>query len=607
MKTIRAAAVAVSIIGGIAAAWQSPGIAQSASGSIAAPYSREEASLDPGAYSRAIEERMAIVEATGNDPAALAGLPGSTQARRRAPGFKTAGLPATPAGWTNLTGQEHPVGRINDLLIDPAGTPSTRTMWAATDGGGIWKSTNSGTTWTPISDALPSLSIGKIVRSPVNPLVMYASTNPFDGYSYGPAGVMKSSDGGNTWTVLPATRPGINGDFVFVSHLAIGPTQIGGQDVLLAATNSGVFNAQYKGGIYLSADSGASWNKISDNVAGTFVAFHPTDSNRRAYALMNGQFFVTETGNFPTNATSTLVSGTATAFTKFAWAPGDITNFIALAQDAVGATKLWRSKTGGTSWEPIALPTTPSPIAVGVLAISGALWIDPTNINRIAVGEAFPAGTVDVTTSTATTGWTFPSLYWKDVHGIFNDPGYDGNTNKMLYMVDDGGLYRYDNIDNLAVAAGGTQLATGMTITEAFSAAGRGGNVLLGAQAVSTQAYRTDPPFDPASKWRLVGVAGTNGFWIGDGMAAAASRTNPNVLYGALQLLDPFRSDDGGKTAVSICGVAPNNITEGACGANANAPLKAALVLDPSNSSNLYAGGNSLWRTLNATARPPGR
>ena len=567
---------------------------------------------DAGAFARAIEQRAALVAATRDDPSALAGLPGPIAADDEtgttASGLKTAGLPASAAGWTNLTGYEHPAGRVNDLLIDGGGTPTTRTMWAGTDGGGIWKTTDGGTTWNAIDDKLGSLVIGRIVRSPLSAQVMYASTNPFGAHSYGPYGIVKSTDGGATWNQLAQTNPNINGDFLYVTHLAIHPTGAGGQDVLLAATNNNVFSGiinQYGGGVYQSTDSGATWTKVSANIAGTFVAFHPTDGQRRAYSLMNGQFFVTSNGTLPAVATSSIVTGVSRSNIKFAWSQSDVSVLLAIAQNSGGATTLWRSTSGGASWSAAPLPNNPYPIAYGILFYTGAVWIDPTNPLRVAVAEGGAASTPNITTATndhAT--WSLPGVYWTDFHGIIHDPGYNGTSNKIVYMMDDGGLYRYDNVDALGAFPGSNVLSTGMTISEVYSVAGRGGNVIFGAQDVSPRAYRTDPPFDALNKWRLIDGS-QFGFWIGDGAATAASRANPAVLYGSRQYLDLFRSSDGGVNGVSICGIAPTNINEGRCGGNSNAPFIARILLDPSNSDTLYAGAASLWRTQNATAVSP--
>jgi hypothetical protein len=88
-------------------------------------------------------------------------------------------------------------GRIADLAVHP----NKRTWYAAAASGGVWKTENAGTTWTPIFDAQASYSIGAVVLDPKNPEVVWVGTgenNAQRSVSFGD-GVYKSEDGGRTW------------------------------------------------------------------------------------------------------------------------------------------------------------------------------------------------------------------------------------------------------------------------------------------------------------------------------------------------------------------------------------------------------------------------
>ncbi len=542
--------------------------------------------LDAGGYSTAVAQRRLLLPETERQAnkrateksTSLSVAIGSTQTAIP----QLAGLPASPAGWTNLSGYSHPVGRINDLLIDNVGTTTTRTMWAGTDGGGIWKTTDGGTTWVPVNDFNGSLAIGRILRSPRNGLEMYASTNPAGSHTYSPFGIMKSNDGGVTWTQLAQTNPGTNPDFQYVTHLAIHPAGVGGFDVLLAATI---------GGAYQSLDSGATWSKLAGTSRANFVGFHPLDGNRRAYALHDGNITITTNGNWASASTYTVLAGTTSAYTKFAFATSDVNVMYALVNGPGSVTSVLRSATAGSIWTPLAQPS--GVFANNYLSYTGGLWVDPNNANRIAMVQAWHATTTDATTVTALTGWTQSNIGWTDFHAVVADPQYNGTTNKILYMMDDGGLYRFTDSDALT---GGQYLALGMTITEAYTAAGRGGNVVLGAQDVGARHYR---PAGPTSKWQL-----PNGPGVGDGAGTAADPTNPNILYGANQFQRLNRSTDGGVNTVAIC----QGITEAQCGGMTpvNAAFIAPFILDPNTPSTMLAGAGSLWRSNDvSTGNPP--
>src|SRR5882724_3181848 len=92
-------------------------------------------------------------------------------------------------------------GEVVDVAIAPTGS-TDQVIYIATNDGGIWKSTDGGTTWKPKTDSMPSLSMGAIALDPVNPSIVYAGTgNLFDGgivFTKG-VGIYKSSDAGETW------------------------------------------------------------------------------------------------------------------------------------------------------------------------------------------------------------------------------------------------------------------------------------------------------------------------------------------------------------------------------------------------------------------------
>jgi hypothetical protein len=193
---------------------------------------------------------------------------------------------------------------------------------------------------------------------------------------------------------------------------------------------------------------------------------------------------------------------------------------------------------------------------------------------------------------------------WVDFHGAVADPEFNGSSNKIIYLMDDGGLYKFNDVDTLS---GGSFLATGMTITETYSVAGRGGNIIFGAQDVGPRVFRDQLPADAMQRWRFVeNPAQCNGCsWIGDGATTAVAPDNSQLMFGSRQYLDLFRSTDGGLTGTALCGTAPTNLTDGRCGNNSNSAFIAPFTLDPNNAATMLAGGKSLWRSTNASTGTP--
>jgi hypothetical protein len=102
-------------------------------------------------------------------------------------------------------------GEVVDIAIDPRTRPD-RIIYIATGSGGVWKSTDDGVTWRPLTDHLPATAIGAIALDPGDPDIVYVGTgNLFEGAGGMPksAGLFKSTDGGRTWArlVSPVGRP----------------------------------------------------------------------------------------------------------------------------------------------------------------------------------------------------------------------------------------------------------------------------------------------------------------------------------------------------------------------------------------------------------------
>src|SRR5689334_22824455 len=84
----------------------------------------------------------------------------------------------------------------------PAGVPGDpTTYYVGLPEGGVWKTTNAGTTWTPIFDAVHIASIGAVAVAPSDPQIVYVGTGNLSGWSFTAGkGVYKSTDAGRTWT-----------------------------------------------------------------------------------------------------------------------------------------------------------------------------------------------------------------------------------------------------------------------------------------------------------------------------------------------------------------------------------------------------------------------
>src|SRR6185312_9177913 len=107
----------------------------------------------------------------------------------------------------NVGGSLAYAGRINSIALHPT---DPQTLYVGTATGGVWKTTNAGTSWAPLTDDQPCLAMGSVVIDPVNPLIVYAGTGEenFSLDSYQGCGVLVSKDGGTTWANSSTTTSG---------------------------------------------------------------------------------------------------------------------------------------------------------------------------------------------------------------------------------------------------------------------------------------------------------------------------------------------------------------------------------------------------------------
>jgi hypothetical protein len=155
-------------------------------------------------------------------------------------------------------------GRVNDIVVDPNTTTNGSIVaYAATVGGGVWKTTNcctSSTTWNVTTDSNPllaTISIDTLTIDPNNHLTIYAGTGDlnYGSFSMGSQGILKSTDGGATWTLLGANvfgpaLPEPAGQFP--QYNAVGKVRVDPR-------NSNNVAAGTKTGLYFSYDGGANW------------------------------------------------------------------------------------------------------------------------------------------------------------------------------------------------------------------------------------------------------------------------------------------------------------------------------------------------------------
>jgi len=143
-------------------------------------------------------------------------------------------------------------GRIADIAIHPS---DQSTWYVAVGSGGVFKTTNRGTTWTPIFDDQDSYSIGCVTLDPGNPSVVWVGTGENVGgrhVGFG-NGVYRSLDGGRSWE-----HRGLD-DSQHIARILVDPRN---SDVILVASQGPLWSPGGGRGVFRSADGGATWTKV---------------------------------------------------------------------------------------------------------------------------------------------------------------------------------------------------------------------------------------------------------------------------------------------------------------------------------------------------------
>lgn len=556
----------------------------------------------------------------------------STAEGRRLPAFaedsaaklsEELGAQPTVGTWVPL-GPGNIGGRTRALLIDPG---NANIMYAAGVAGGIWKTTNGGSSWTPKADLLANIAVSSLAFDPANSNIIYAGTGEgfFNVDAVQGLGIYKSTDAGDTWAPVGTTNV-LPSNFLQVNDIVVSPLN---SSRIYAATRQGVFR---------TVDGGTNWSQVvffTANGGCTDLAIRtdqPTDYVFAACGIFtNGAIW--KNPDAGGSGTWTRVLGgsgqpeSQMGRLSLAIAKSNQNAIYALAmQNTTGTFRngLWavfRSTSSGDAGTWTARVRNTDGTKLNTVLLSNPLiafstecgqgtssflnqgWydnviaVDPLDENRVWVGgiDLFRSDDGGATWGLASYWWSSPPSAHADQHAIVFHPGYDGSGNKMMFVANDGGIFRTDNA-RAAVATGTTAPCdaanTSVAWTELNNAYGvtqfyhglpyPGGTTYFGG----TQDNGTLRSNDGSGSEAWSSLRG------GDGGYVAIDPGNINTLYGANPSGGFFKSTDGGANSSSVRN-----------GLNENGFLFITpFVMDPGNAQRLWTGGIYIWRTDDGAA-----
>ncbi len=456
---------------------------------------------------------------------------------------------------TNVkTGQ----GRINSFIIDPN---NPNTFYVGAPSGGIWKSTDAGTNWKPLSDNIPQIGVSGIAIDPNNSNVVYIVTGDDDARDTYSVGVMKSTNGGNNWNKTGLTFNDVNAS---ANEIFINPNN---SNMLWVATNQG---------FYKSEDAGANWQrKLSGNIRD--IKLKPGNSNT-IYAVTSSTFwksidagdtFVQITNNLPDP-----VADTSSRMTIGISAANPEIVYVLSAKDDNSFQGLYKSTNSGDTFT--------KTLETDDIFVSKQAWYDmsltvsPNDENLIFVGV------LDIwKSSDGGDNFTQINHWWNPSEPAYThaDIHFLRYFNNKLYAGTDGGIYESSN-NGISF----TDLTETLNISQYYkisTAKHSVTNIVGGLQDNG-------------------GFAFSNNIWHryhgGDGMDCAVDPNNQDVYYGFTQFGSSLNmTHNGGETEGVIIATAPADEVDGSSDRGGN--WVTPLVINKDGV--IYAGYEKLYKLIN--------
>lgn len=489
--------------------------------------------------------------------------------------------PAPISGGFTFAQPQNVSGRVTALAADPQ-NPATIYLGGAQ--GGVWRTTNGGQTWQPMTENAPTQAVGAIAIDPTNRNVIYVGTGEanLSGDSFAGMGILKSTDGGQSWENLAAqTFIGLG-----FSGLIIDPSNTNTLYASVADAIGGLVAAGNPNsaipGVYKSTDGGISWRLVfrvnfNENfpLPAMDLEMDPTNPSILYSTFFFGGIFKTTDGgqNWVKLAGGLPNSGFDRPDIGIARSNPNTLYAAFGSANSGDLLSIFRSTDGGGSWVSVADPPRTAFGNVCQCFYDNVIVVDPNDANTLYYGAVTLYKSSDA------------GLSWRDIgkgniglHPDFHAMIFLSGSSSQLIVGNDGGVWSSPDAGNSWI-----NINSNLSLTQFQSIAVHPTDPNVSAGGTQDNGSLL---FSGNNSWQMV--------FGGDGGIAQIDQNRPNIVYVNTQssfLKGPFRSEQGGRL---------NTFTRAANGISQSdrALFYAPFILDPNNQSTLYYGTSRLYRSM---------